>query len=416
MRRRWGLIVAGGLVLASVAGVWTLWRNALGGHSLEEELAAARREGLPVDAKDLIEPAVPDAENGAIPYLRAAELNRQIWKTTAWNRKVEAILIVKGAMGKTRPMASLTPAERKRLLALLAVKAPAFAALREAVARPRFALNRPWHLSYGEVDTDDIRMFGFLVENLALRARLRQVEGDGEGAYADLTLAARAAALLRHGITDYDGYTRRKLEGRILNQAVRWERDPVRLRALVRHLGPPPDLRRTCRSAILTKRRKLAYENATAATSMRLRSVYQATEAHYLAYWRTLSRRLPPDPLAFDAARSAITRTNEEFYPRGSSQLTDTDLDLVAQDVDDLARNEAQRRMALAVADVLEFRHRNHRWPDGLPKPYEDPFGGKLRYRQEGNDFLVYSVDADGQDDGGNDKDFVVTPSKLALN
>lgn len=405
MRLRGGLIVAGGLALAAGLAAYALWRrNVTGGRSLAEELAGARREGLPVDPEDLLEPPVSDAENGAIPYLRAAELARQVRETTARNRKVDTLLIVKGSMGKVRPLETLSRAERKQLRGLLDLDAPAFAALREAVRRPRFVLNRPWHLNYGWVDLDEVRMFGLLVKSLILRSRLRDREGDFDGAEEDLMLATRATALLRHGITPYEDQWRRTLEEGVLAQAVRHPEDPgfpLRVRNRVRLLGPPPDLRRVYRTVLVVKRRQLVYEGATQPTTMRLRTVREATEAHFIAYWRTLQRRLPQDPFAFETARSVMERTMDEFYADDAWSLTRTEHPFVPTDLDDLARGEARRRIALAAADVVAFRHRHRQWPSTLPKPYGDPFGGPLRYRAEPSGFVVYSIDADRRDDHG---------------
>jgi hypothetical protein len=419
MRRRWGLIVASGLTLALTGLVWAMWRSLLSGPSLAEELAAARREGLPVDARDLVEPLPPEAENGAIAYLRATEIHWRIRETTAWRRKFDAVFAGTGPRAKMRSLASLSPRERKQLKTLLAVQEPAFAAMREAVGRPRFVLNRPWHVPYRSLDTDDIRMFGFIVEHLILRGRVRKIEGDTMGAYDDLALAARASALFQYGITPAEFHTRSRLEERILTQGIQWKMLPARLRALVGLLGPPPHPRRVYRSQLVTTRRKFAHENAMASTSMRLRSVYQAREARSIAYWRTLTKRFPTDPLAFDAMRAAAKRTNEEFGDRGDWDITWIPLDIDDFEIDAFAEHEALRRMTLAIADIYEFHQREHRWPDALPKPIDDPFGIKLCYRRKADGFIIYSVGADRRDDGGDAggpmrpaRDFVVAVPK----
>lgn len=408
--RRWPLGIACTLAATSVFVAWGLWRNAIGGRSLPEELAGARREGLAVEPRDLIEPSVPDAENGAIPYLRAAKLARELREKTRWRSKLEAILMTKDRYPKSRLIASLSPAERKRLATLLALEAPAIAALREAGARPSFVLNRPWHRPYG-IDLDDIRMFGFLIETVGMRATLREVEGDYSGAYDDLRLAARATGIFHYGITEYDHYTRRRSEEKLLERAVRMaghrasdHRIPPLLRELVHHLGPPPDLHRIYRSQIVASRRELAYRSEREATSIRLRSVREATEAKYVAYWRTLHRSLPTDPLAFDAARAAVVRTNQEFHNRDDWSIISAYIDIVPSDIDQLAQNEARRKMTLAISDVLESYQRQGHWPKALPNPYPDPFGGKIRYRVDKDGFIVYSLDANHQDDNGDEE------------
>jgi hypothetical protein len=74
------------------------------------------------------------------------------------------------------------------------------------------------------------------------------------------------------------------------------------------------------------------------------------------------------------------------------------------------ASADASAKLAATAFAIEEFRQNNHRLPEGLkdltPQFMEavpiDPFDGKpIRYRKLERGYVIYSVDADGRDDGG---------------
>ncbi len=83
------------------------------------------------------------------------------------------------------------------------------------------------------------------------------------------------------------------------------------------------------------------------------------------------------------------------------------------------ARMDARLRIARAVADVFVFRSERGRLPKDLAEAGShevDPFDGRpLRYRVEGQGFVVYSVGEDGTDDGGTLSMGIQGPRKLDL-
>jgi hypothetical protein len=71
-----------------------------------------------------------------------------------------------------------------------------------------------------------------------------------------------------------------------------------------------------------------------------------------------------------------------------------------------VARRRAGEDVVSAGAAVLAYRARHDVCPDRLeqamPQPPLDPFSGQpLKYRREGDGFVVYSVGASGKFDGG---------------
>ncbi|MGV3615333.1 MAG: hypothetical protein ACO1SV_08370 [Fimbriimonas sp.] len=408
MRPRWPLIVASGIAATAVVVLGALWRSETKGRSLEEELAAARREGLPVDPESLYEPEVPEAENGAVPYLRASALTKAV-RDKSWVRRYYALSTHDYTR---RPLATLSKTERKRLLALLDLHGPAILALREAVARPKFVLYRPWE-RIAETPITDVMPVANLVRDLAMRAELNDLGGSPGKAWDDLLLAARGSALFRHGILPQENDERFKIQFAVLQSALaiaaRHAEDPTtprRLREIVDAFGPPGDPRRIYRSYLVEGRQAITLLGRGEMSAYSLRTYRDALEAAHVAYWRELYRRLPTDPLEFDAARRAISDAEREIYPESTFDTLTAIAPMMEGKIDELAQAEASHRMARAVADVLESRQRTGRWPKALPRAYPDPFGDVLRYRAEGHGFVVYSLSRDRADGRGVEQEF----------
>ncbi|MBS1707968.1 MAG: hypothetical protein JSS65_04520 [Armatimonadetes bacterium] len=63
---------------------------------------------------------------------------------------------------------------------------------------------------------------------------------------------------------------------------------------------------------------------------------------------------------------------------------------------------EARRSLTGAWLSLLAAHARDHAWPLAIEVNYADPYDDKpLRYRQEGNGFVLYSSGIDGKDDQG---------------
>lgn len=400
--RRWGFTIAAGMAVIAVAVAFGLWRRTSRGLSLPAELAAARQEGLAVKPGDLVDLSVKEPENAAAPYLKAASL-ASVVGTRSWEN---ALYRATQFSAPGRPPRPMTAAERKQVRLLLDDLKPSFALVAEAVRRPRFMLIRAWDrpgMAYG----DDILSFERLTGRLALRAKLNGLEGRPAEARADLLLAARGCALFRFAVSEGEQDARYRLETAIVSRGLEIAelnpKDPglpKLLRELVAALGPPPDPRQFNRAQIMVGLAELQGMGERD-TSMRFRSFREANGARHVAYWRQLYRRLPRDPLAFGEMREVARLVREESFPTDSFSFANLVTSFVEADADDLARMEARRRMVRAVADVLEVRNRTGKFPETLPLPYPDPFGGSLRYQSNAKGFLVYSVDADGKDDGG---------------
>ncbi len=133
--------------------------------------------------------------------------------------------------------------------------------------------------------------------------------------------------------------------------------------------------------------------------------VERAYQARVLSRWIPYLQEVKAasgDPKRLDRASTnlqiAITKGTNRI-DRAEGQLSDYETSTSYK------RKVAGHRMALQALDVLAFRVRTGRLPKTLAEvgtPLLDPFDDKpLRYKPLPPGFLLYSVDADGSDDGG---------------
>lgn len=406
-RRGWGLGIAGILAVASAGAAWKVWRGQLGDLSLAEEIAAAKREGVPLSSQDLQEPEIQSGENAAGPYLLATANARAIMKSGAWHKQFSRIF----PRVTSRTLESLSSTERAKLRALIAPYAPAFTLLREAGRRPKMVLNRPWNPGMA---LEDVPAMTDLIRILSIRANLRDLEGDTKGALADIEVSALATAQLHAAKSLMEGFARGQNEKLILdtlNQiAARHPHDPQmprRIRRTVSQLGPSLHLRRLLFPQLVDDRQILAYLSAGGDTCMpgspwlRLRSVRDANKAYLISYWRKVFACIPEDPLAFDRARRAMEAVFEEYDEAGTLRTAGLSLQNYAGSAGRLAEFESLRRVTLSAADILERWQREGHLPTSPPVLRQDPFGKDLRYFRTAQGFAIYSLGADRRDDGG---------------
>lgn len=398
--KRWGLWIAGILAVASGSAAWTAWRGQLG-TSLADEIAAAKREGVPVDPSDLIEPNIPDSKNGERAYLTAVAHTKSVMDGSMWSQKFSA---AKPSKGK---IASLSTADRNRLKALIVPLHPAIDALRRTSQYPQLVLHRSHDL---QADYSDISRCRHLIRAIATRAELNSLEGDWRSGLADLEMSARVSALFATSLTSYDASMRSQIEkeiletiGRITAKHANDPNLPPRIRAVVDALGPPPEPRRVLADFAWSSRQLVAYFAAGGDSCtpgdpwLKLRSIREANEAQIVSHWRRVYRTLPRDPYDFDGLRRCLEDADTLSESGGRLRTIVPAGGTASYTANLLATNEARRRVARGAADVLQELRRTGR----RPKSSADPFGGQLRYRVDGSECAVYSVDFDRNDNGG---------------
>ena len=125
-----------------------------------------------------------------------------------------------------------------------------------------------------------------------------------------------------------------------------------------------------------------------------LRQLMQTTQAADLPYWQAHS--------ALQAAQAQWEAHSSDSGHLLANQL----LPVYVQAEVKQTQNRAQAAVARCAASVLAWKQAHGTFPDTLkqamPMVPVDPFDGQpLRYRREGNGFVIYSVGATGKFDGG---------------
>lgn len=398
----------GALACLAALGAGVAWRNQLGPLSLNEELAAARSEGVPVDAEAMAEPPVPRSKDGTPAYLLAARLAKQ---DKEWCLRFHPII---GPVTKPTRIETLSSEKRAELRDLIAEQAKGLAALEQATKRGRITVSPNWRSPYGS-GANDVESIRILTKTLVARAALRRIDGDLAGARADTLTLARTAALYFDRRTLTQGLTRIGIERESLRAAQEYAaarpRDPAApalLREVVQALGPAPDIRRILSGEVLLSLHFIGassqFQSAglSRESMIRFAPVRDANLAHQVAYWRTVFRTLPQDPSDFDGARHALTTAANAYRdPSLRGIATSTHF----REIDFLAQSVARRRIALATADALEQWQRTGSIPTALKNPPADPFGGDIHYLPHPMGITVYSYDRDGVDHGGGKRD-----------
>lgn len=219
---------AGFLVLAT--GLYVLYRTSELGQAAEalsNELAAAKREGLPLERSDV------RTRETSVEATEAAAIYRDLRK---WNRETR-IAIVAGVPFQTR-----TPTQADALAATAALNE-----LKVPLAEAKRASGFP----HCDINGSGFALYSTIVNTIAaftVRAEVAAQSGDFESAFDDLETAQRIKGHIEED-PDIPAGSLQACEHVVLSSAMRiigahGSSTVVRSRALqlYRHLGPLPDL------------------------------------------------------------------------------------------------------------------------------------------------------------------------------
>lgn len=431
------LVLFGAIVLVTIVGVgvW-VFRLAVGAmkdlasgaRSLPHELAAARRDGVPLETSDLRpDPPLPASRNAA-PYIK--KLGEVYWsQTESENRRTGEIM---DAMAS----ASRRDADRRAARDWLKQRSRIITLAEMAASKPDCDMAKAYeegpYLKFPEFAgaREAARL-------LAIRATLESDEGRYREAFRDIALGARlgrhvgrepvlVAMLVRLAI---ENLMHRAFATILCDHADR--ADVIGMaRATLPAFGNAPDIERAFGGEVVMGRVMVdmlrtgkdiktvtgtdAPEAASRALSSRgsARLFYGASEARIVNYWRHVYARLRQHPGDYVALGSALRDLDREMQEKARASAPSYILiailaPTVTKVADRVAHNEAQRRMREGLVRIAEYRLRTGRFPQTLAEaggsPLKDPFTGKpLQYRRTPKGFLLYSVGENCIDDGGN--------------
>ncbi len=431
------LIVIAAIVLVAVVvvGIWVarLGFGAIGdlmsgARSLKGELAAARREGLPLEASDLRpDPPVP-AHRNAAPFLK--EMAKLYWAQSETERNGTGDITT--ALGS----ASRSDADREMAREWLQRRAKFVELAEKAAGRPDCDMEKPYELG-PYVQFREFPAAREAARLLSIRATLASDAGRYRQAFRDVALGARIghhvgrepiiiALLVRVAI---DAIMDRAFVNTLLDHIRK--PDAVRIaRETLRSFGRAPDIEHGCRGEAVMSRvavdivrsgkdiASLTGSEPPPTVSRALSSrgaarlFCDASEARIVSYWRRAFSRLRQHRGDYMAQGAAFDDLDREMQAHAQAKASSYILLAILTPVfsrmaDKVALNDAQRRMREGLVRIAEYRLRVGRLPETLAEvggtPLLDPFSGKpLMYQRTARGFVLYSVGENRKDDGGN--------------
>lgn len=426
--RRLGAVTAVGVLLLCLA---SLVMNVIAGRALERELTAIRARGEPLTLREAAPPEIPATENAALVYAEAFRLlgrtdavnlpDREILRRKEQEKALQAFLTADEASAR----AVLAPQVR----AFLIEAAPALARARVAAAMPRCRFPVNWEDGAGAL-FPHYAPLRLLAKLLAAHAITATQTGQVDAAMADLTAVAQIArhmgeplligqlvqyACLVHTMSALE----RLLEGGTLN-----ETQCRRLDALLAEM----ELHEPFERAMQTERclGMWAFDFARrdpAKLSQLMGTGVEAVPLFLPRLWLVGKPLLKLDEVCYlrqMGQRIALAGERRPIGRRGWAEepprlpqyavVTRVFLPIFARAVE--RRDETLARLGLArwALALHRYQQETGSYPaaaeaaaqtlgGGLPN---DPFTNRaFHYRRQGNGYLLYSVGANGRDDGG---------------
>lgn len=406
-------IVFGTPTVLCVFGVRALFTTLSGmDEKLAQEIATAKRLGIPTEAVDVAEPPVPDAENAAQVYRKIMELRNGDLKAQ-FGRFTTALLAMKSDDDIAAPKSSF--AELGRIDALLHV----------LPSRPKCWFNRDWtqgkDLLLPEYDT-----MKKCTAYLAFKADLLSRHGDWGGALKEIELAERIG---RDVEADKDiiallvQVSCQEIVRKELRLMIdRHSSNPKTLAAMQKfllHWNKLPDLRPALGYEVVNMQETLKHARSlplfsdTSGDSMQetlinYPSVRSFMRVRNLHYWCQVWEQLPADRTDYKGYVHAFQQVTSDYKDHSTlasyyDAILMPEMDKVPESIVLL---QAKIRLLLTSISLLQRRITTKQLPDQLPNNLGDisidPFVNRpLHYRREDHGFVLYSVGADLRDDGG---------------
>jgi hypothetical protein len=413
------------IAVLGVGGVWAFrWLNDTFGdlreaaRSLPAELAAAKREGLPLEPADLRrKPPVPDSRNAA-PYLR--EMARECEATRA-RSSAET-----GDVGAAMRRPGRSAADRQAARDLLERESRMIELAEKVAAKPDCDMDKPYEQG-PELMFPEFVAARQAARLLAIRAILSSDSGRLQSAFRDIGAGLRLA---RHAgrepvvIAMLVQIAIEAIMGAALEQVVLdhiGEPRVIRLaEGTLAAQGPLPSIEHAFRGEVVMGRRggdlgQLTGSQPSADVQRRTSSqsgrnaFCNASEARVVSFWRRSFASLREhrgDPAAQADAQQAALGEIEANSRKPSYLLVNILAPALTRLSDKVLHMQAQRHLRATLLRIVSYRNRTGAFPRDLAQlggnVALDPFSGKpLVYRRSERGFVLYSIGMDRKDDGG---------------
>jgi hypothetical protein len=391
-----------------------------------EELAAAKRAGLPLNAADLKRPHISESENAASLYRRLDAIQKARPERYADVDEIMAVL------RPTPPIAKQIARSRH----LLAARKTELTLIHEAVSRRRCDFRRDWSLGPNLMFPELSRMRS-AVRLLAGESGLMLRDGRPVDAVRNMALGFRIAEhanndgfLIGHLVAiAIDAITFRGLET-ILYSAGSLPGVAEAVTASIDKLWKPRSLADGLKSEIVMQRSAMNLVRGQGLSALRQLTSGDEPDLDKNHKPKPVSeseKRLVGQTLESSGAyllhiTRVLTAVADSPYPQAQpiferisvevDAIKDPHLMLVAvlspaldQMPANRSRGIAKAQVIRASASVLKWKQSHGSFPDNLgqafPSPPTDPFNLRpLNYAKTGSGFVVYSVGATGHFDG----------------
>ena len=436
MKRLFIALAALCVLVLSVAGIALLTRSqqqqaaerreiAAGPASLARELAAARREGVPLTAQELQPPLPPAGQNAAPLYTKLTTLLYD-----------KPLGLPKYAEGMDA-FHAYTPAQIAAVRQTLAARQDVMTLVHQAADKPRCVFVRDWNQGV-QLNFPEFMPMREAARLIKTESYLLARDGRCKEAVAD---QARGFRVAQHAASDHvllaylvgiacESLTLNGMQSILavagpkaatdaeVQQAVAAEQSRLSLRdAMAGEAGFDCTVFRAMHQAESQGIDAViaaagfsgdAAHNvrASAGETQHLHNLIDAWQAEYLARMMPLVTASNQPP----SVRRTVYASKEAQAERDSSRpdvltlLFADDLIPVFTKIDQNdTRTQARVAVTLAAAAVLAAKAKTGAFPAALPPSFLDPFTGRpLGYNREGaNGFVVYSAGPTGEFDGG---------------
>jgi hypothetical protein len=386
--------------------------NKVGG-GLEAELARSKALGLPT-TPDALSRNVPDSENAAPYYLKAMSLIGDGTQEKGYFDDVSRSLST-----KEKPEEKAKAEEAFPKLAGLIVE------VEKAADRPRCDFKKDWKQGFNVMFPEYADLKGF-AKLLGYKAERQSKSGDWRGA---LKSVERMQSISRHAgeepiiIAMLVRIADEAITHATLRHLVRSHSDnPAFLdaaRKVAVGFGPLPSFRHGLEGEMVLGRTGLYQIRSLSDISgggptetdpftkiaFNSKSLKTAFDRKLVEAYNNYFERMPKDASDWKGMAKA-SREQDEWIQSDKSLLNTFNqilFPVFSQAAQAIGRTQAQRNLTLTSIDLWQKKLSNGHLPATVSgKDAMDPFTDRpLIYKRFADGFLIYSVDQDGRDDGG---------------
>jgi hypothetical protein len=422
-RRRWQWILFGvfiGCPCLLMGIVLTAFRTTMSsaGSRLPEEIEAARKAGLPTEIAELRQmAAVPDKDNAANLYQRAIGFAAQAKRSVPRSFDKSRAHILGGIA---------SPSEGAEMRAELPKYDACLQTARQASGMPGVDWHRQWEQGYMMLLPECSELSG-IAQLFCARATLRSKSGQTDEALQDIGTALHIARHVGEEPILISFLVQVKIEAtafatleRVLNSGPATGPLLGEAAGIVAGLDTLPNPRWAAEGELILSRQVIHTFRSVQdvmgpgsddtflldwlAHDPNYRRAWEAKAVHYM---RLCIAAIPERQPTWRQVHDAFVKLDTDVEADGSleNRLNQLTLPVYANTGDSYGRALANRRLMATGIAILSLRQSTHRLPDAMPDLGDsstDPFTLKpLKYKRMGGGFKVYSVDADGIDDGG---------------